>query len=64
MKYENNKVLANNGDIDSFIFKIDFDKKLRKFNRQFDWNKAKHVQVDKKLTNHITFYTKTVNGSL
>ena len=35
MKYENNKVLANNGDIDSSIFKIDFHKKLRKFNRQF-----------------------------
>ena len=35
MRYENNKVLANNDDIDSFIFKIDFDKMLRKFNRQF-----------------------------
>ena len=52
--------LARKGKVDNFILKTDFDEKFRKINIKVTSNKTKLVKVDKKLTDHITSYTKLI----
>ena len=53
--------LSSRNFIDDLIKKINFDEKLRQINNEATSNKAKHVEAEKKLNDHITSYTKLIN---
>ena len=36
-------------DVNNFVEKINFDDKLKKLNKRFTSNKAKHIETEKKL---------------
>ena len=44
-----------------FIFYKKIDEKLTKLNNRVTSNKAKHIDAENKLNDHIKFYTKVIN---
>ena len=54
--------LANKIDIADFLKKTDFVERLIKINKKVTSNKTKHVETENKVNDHITSYTKLMNG--
>ena len=42
--------LATKADIDGFLWKADFDDKIKNLNKNFLSNKTKHIEDEKKIT--------------
>ena len=42
--------LATKADIDDFLWKIDFDDKIKNLSKNFTSNKTKHIEDEKKIT--------------
>ena len=52
--------LASKNDIADFEKRIDFDEKLRKNNNKVTSSETKHVEAEKKVSDHITSYAKLI----
>ena len=53
--------LVTKDDFADFVKKTYFDKKLINIYQNFTSNKTRHVEVGKKLIDHIFSYTKLIN---
>ena len=42
--------LETKADIDDFLWKTDFDDKIKNLNKNFTSNKTKHIEDEKKIT--------------